>query len=396
MSFAQKVQEIKDQLKSTDLPPIEGENASNNEVFDSPHLNEMAAQKLAEQANNDGNEDANEPQTASNGNKADQGADALAEKKFESESFFKEIIDDYDGNIESAKEKLKEYKKTSSQYKELASKIEEYESIINNVKNPWADDSVRSINYFVANTGIKDISVAAKFAGKTSDDILKSPVDAIALKQVIANPDILKMASFEDIKQSVSLQYNVDEDVDINDAPTSLKIAVAEAAKDIASKFKNTENSDVFDSLALKYKKSKEDFENYASSATPAVAEIVQSLDKLKVSPLDDFSFEAQVSDAVKSQLADELRAYVLGKRMDLTPENLSQIKEAAQQRAMEIMAKDLLKSALENFKGEALKKTLQEVENGQPVARNATKIPVKTAKDDWANNWLKSKGKKL
>jgi hypothetical protein len=103
------------------------------------------------------------------------------------------------------------------------------------------------------------------------------------------------------------------------------------------------------------------------------------------------------VSDKVKQQLEGEMRSYVASQGLDITPEFAAQLQQAATQRAKEIMVDDLLQTAVKQTKGEALKGVMKEVENGKPIDRNGTQVAKpKESGDDWAKNWLASKGKKV
>ena len=385
------MQELRETIDPNAIPAVEGSKEVNQTVsVDSPFI---------QSSRSEGNEGSEQnDQSGEQAGDNDGGKDEP--KKFEAPEVLKELFGEDLGeedNVETLKEKLKTYKQRATEYETLSRSASEVEEIKQKVKSPWANETVRALNSFIATTGINDLSIASKFAGKKADEIVKNPVEALALRQVMSNPDVLKMATMDEVREAIASQYGVSEDVEINDAPIALKIAVGDAAKEIEGKLSASgAGEDIFEKLVGERTQREQTYQQYLSTITPKVGEIVSAVSELKIGTKSGTSFSLQVSDNVKSQLESEMRSYVASQGIDVTPEIAEQLKTAAIQRAKEIMVDDIAEMVEKQTKGVALKEAMKEVENGKPVDRNGAQVQrAAKSEDDWANKWLASKGRK-
>ena len=56
---------------------------------------------------------------------------------------------------------------------------------LNDVQNPFANDTINRLNNFVKTTGISDLGVASTILAASSDSLKSNPVKAMAIMEIL-------------------------------------------------------------------------------------------------------------------------------------------------------------------------------------------------------------------
>ena len=133
------------------------------------------------------------------------------------------IFGDFE-SIDSIKQKYSGFEERAKKYDEFEPLISQQESLMKELESPFANEKLAGLNSFIRNTGINDLDVASKFVGKTSEEIKQTPIQVMALAQVIQEPDLLNNMSFEDLCEAIADENSTYADVTFEDAPKVMKM----------------------------------------------------------------------------------------------------------------------------------------------------------------------------
>ena len=301
-------------------------------------------------------------------------------------SQLKEVFGDHP-DFESIKQTWQDRNTKAQQYETIAPKYQEYENVLPKIKEPFATPQVKAINAFVTNTGIKDLSVASQFVGKTSDDLAKTPLDLLALDEVMKNPDLLTVTTLNEIKEGIAARYGVTSDVEVADLPAAMRLEVSKASLAIQGKLGAEDSEDYFTKAAKQHSTLQEQQTARYNAVSPKIAELSAALREVSIE-VEGAKAVVQVSDDIRQRIQQELTNYVMYNNVELTEDNVKLLRDSAILRAEELNVKALISEAVKASKGVATKQVLTEVHNGQPVVKQAA--PSATANNDWRANYLK------
>jgi len=82
-------------------------------------------------------------------------------------------------------------------------------SVLEHVKNPYANETVMQINNFIAKTGINDFNLAQQVLTTTKEDLAKDPLKALVLNEAISDPELAKIG-LDKLRTYVANKHGVD------------------------------------------------------------------------------------------------------------------------------------------------------------------------------------------
>lgn len=103
------------------------------------------------------------------------------------------------------KERLNRVQTLESEYEKLKTEA----SVLDQVKNPFANDTIMQLNNFVAKTGINDLSFAAEVLSLSSETLKNDPLKAIVINEALNDPKLAALG-MDKIKQYVAIKNGVD------------------------------------------------------------------------------------------------------------------------------------------------------------------------------------------
>jgi len=285
-----------------------------------------------------------------------------------SASDLKAIFGDFE-SLDSIKSKYEAVNQKASKYDEYEPFLNEQETLFKELESPFVDDTLASLNSFMKHTGIKDRSVAEKFVGKTAEEIKQSPIQTMALAQVLEDPSLLKDISFEDLCDAIADENNTYADVTFEDAPKIMKMKIGKNVAVVEEKLKNiSENRDILSSLRNKFNESKETIEKVVNQWKPVVGDLTKMSEyELEVEGL---KIKTQVSEQTKNQLQNELISLIKSNPSLPNDQNVELMNNYIRSRVENLEAKNIYKALINAAKGEAREQTAKEFHNGSEVKK--------------------------
>lgn len=147
----------------------------------------------------------------------------------------------------SSYDELKDIVKKAKEYEPLVQKYKEYDPImpyLNDVQNPFANDTINRLNNFVKSTGISDLSIASTILAADTESLKSNPVKALAIMEVLNDPDLASIG-FDKVMEYVAAKNNLDTDTtfdDLNEMPVAVRVELQKTLKSIENKRKEFDN----------------------------------------------------------------------------------------------------------------------------------------------------------
>ena len=147
----------------------------------------------------------------------------------------------------SSYDELKDIVKKAKEYEPLVQKYKEYDPImpyLNDVQNPFANDTINRLNNFVKSTGISDLSIASTILAADTESLKSNPVKALAIMEVLNDPDLAGIG-FDKVMEYVAAKNNLDTDTtfdDLNEMPVAVRVELQKTLKSIENKRKEFDN----------------------------------------------------------------------------------------------------------------------------------------------------------
>lgn len=141
----------------------------------------------------------------------------------------------------SSYDELKAIVNKAKEYEPIVEKYKQYDPImpyLNDVQNPFANDTINRLNNFVKTTGISDLGVASTILAASSDSLKSNPVKAMAIMEILNDPDLASIG-FDKVMEYVADKNNMDVDSQydsIEEMPTKLRIELQKTLKTIENK----------------------------------------------------------------------------------------------------------------------------------------------------------------
>ncbi len=141
----------------------------------------------------------------------------------------------------SSYEELKAIVNKAKEYEPIVEKYKQYDPImpyLNDVQNPFANDTINRLNNFVKNTGISDLNIASTILATSNDELKANPVKAMAIMEVLNDPDLANLG-LDNLMQYVADKNNIDIDStydSLDDMPVKMRVELQKTLKSIENK----------------------------------------------------------------------------------------------------------------------------------------------------------------
>jgi hypothetical protein len=304
----------------------------------------------------------------SEGNGADVNTGTQDEPVFKATDL-KSIFGDFE-SIDNIKEQYTSLSEKAKKYEEYEPFIKDQETLMKELESPFANEKLASLNSFIKATGVNDLDVANKFVGKTSDDLKNSPIQTMALAEVIKDPALLKNMTFQEICETIAEEHNTYVDADGDSIPKTLKMKLGRYVDTVEEKLQNiTQNQDFVASLRNKFSEQEQTVQKLVGDWNPIVAEATK-MNELQLE-VDGVKFKAPVSETTLKQVQQEVMNIIQASPSIPDEANINAIKSFVSARIEAIEAKNIYKALANAVRGEARESALKEFHNGSEIRRS-------------------------
>lgn len=256
-------------------------------------------------------------------------------------------------------------------------KMKEESKIIDYVKNPFANDTIRQINNFSKSTGINDLGLATAIINTTSDDLKSNPVRAIAMDMLLANPKLASVG-LDEIMEGVAQKYNVDLDYVGKEGykyPSLLKMDATSAIESIEKKRSELlDGEDYFVNLqsqATKNESARQEHLTKWEQALPNVKAPLKALTHSVETGIDDIG-KIEFSVAVSEQEVDEalksLKSLGVLEGMNPDDKGIPAVRQAIEYNLRLAKLDDILRESVKAVAGKLQEKIVKDNLNLAPV----------------------------
>jgi len=262
-------------------------------------------------------------------------------------------------SVEEMSKKLSEYEGKQKEY-------DVFQQVRGKIQAPYADETIAKLNDFVKKTGISDHGVALQMIRMTPEEAATNPAKALAYKEVLENPDVLKFTTLADIEAAIASKYDIEDGESVG---ALTKLEVAKAQKVIQEKLANVQadTSDVFVRLQQEAHAQAEAFQQAQERATQDAEKAVSRFSSLSVKVGEDV-FNVSVRPEVLSQVKEataQFAAYLpvdenYQKTVDNYIQNLVRTAEF----------ESILSTHAKHIEGKKTEEAVKSAHNGQPVVR--------------------------
>jgi hypothetical protein len=291
-------------------------------------------------------------------------------------------------NLDEIHEKVSKLSAVEQRALELEQERTNLAAFRDYVQNPFADSRFKEADIFARKTGIGDPEVAMKFSGKTAEDIATRPLDALALREMIANPQV-KM-TFSEIREAVGERLGLDADISYQDLTASQKYELQRAVSEITSSLsKEVEGVNQYDKFVNERQQTTAQRKAVLDTWNGKTAVNIKSVQQdIEVEDGKATKIDIPVSDATRKQIEQEIVQYVnnLANPAPYTEAVAKEIEEFARVRALQLESANALKivarQAYSIASGAAKEQAVKEFHNPAPVVRQEKPEAPKTVTD--------------
>jgi hypothetical protein len=284
-------------------------------------------------------------------------------------SDLKAIFGDFE-SIDSIKEKYMSIEERAKKFEEFEPYISERETLVRELESPFANEKLANLNAFIKTTGINDLDVANKFVGKSASDMRQSPIQTMALAEVIKDPSLLEDLTFDEICETIAEENNTYVDASSEDIPKTMKMKLGKNISIVEEKLKNIgENKDFIASLREQINTQKEGANKLVSDWKPIVTE-ASKINELDIE-IDGLKVKTSVSEETRTQINQEVMGIISSNPLPANEQNMDAINMYIRTRAEALEAKNVYKALITAVRGEAQEAALREFHNGSEVVKH-------------------------
>lgn len=281
---------------------------------------------------------------------------------------------------------LKSFVGRAKQFEEYASKYKEVENVIpfiNDVKNPFANDTIHRLNNFVKVTGISDLGMAAKILDTNNETLNTDPVTALAILEVLNDKDLASLG-FDRVKEYVANKHNISVDDKFETAdemPISLQVETQKALKTIENKRKEFDTrDDYFTNLQNQRAESQRAMDERSEAWSGILNTLPEKLKsipvKVNVEDVGEVTVDFAVSKEDLSRYIPEIQQYMVGLNPDEA--GIATAMKVLENRVWLENRESIMKEVLKSAAGKIKQDVTKEVHNGGSVVKRAD-APVQT-----------------
>jgi hypothetical protein len=307
--------------------------------------------------------------TGTGGNEGDGTPAPIIEEATFRASDLKAIFGDFE-SIDSIKEKYMTIEERAKKFDEFEPYISERETLFSQLESPFANEKLANLNAFIKSTGINDLDVANKFVGKTASDMRDTPIQTMALAEVIKDPSLLKDMTFEEICETIAEENNTYVNASNEDIPKTMKMKLGKNISIVEEKLNNIgENKDFIASLREQINTQKDGVNKLVGDWKPIVTE-ASKINELDIE-IDGLKVKTSVSEETRTQINQEVMGIISANPLPANEQNMDAINMYIRTRAEALEAKNVYKALITAVRGEAQEAALKEFHNGSEVVKH-------------------------
>ena len=254
--------------------------------------------------------------------------------------------------------------------------------MLDQVKNPFANDSIAALNNFVSKTGIDNLALASDILNTTTDDLKSDPLKALAIQEILNNPSlstlsIAKLREYAASKNGVDLSEYGQEGYDL---PVSLIVDGAKAIQNIEDKRKEFANiNNYFVDLqknTLENQRVINERVDKWNVATPQITSSIKAIDVKIPSPLDgvdDITVSVAVSAEEVKSAFEGLKGFLYN--MDANTEGFAQAQQAIVNTLRLSKQNEIIASAIKAAEGKITERIVKDKHNLQPITEQTAAV---------------------
>ncbi len=267
-----------------------------------------------------------------------------------------------------------------SRYSELEATVTNNRDVLSaaaEIKNPFANEAIASLNSFVQKTGISDLSIASQFINSTDEQLKANPLRAMAIAEIISNP-MLAEAGLSTVEKSVARKMGLEagatfDDLD-EDTKELLKVEAFKSLKTIQDKRTEiSQGSNFFSNLQTQAQARAQAIQTASDEWNKAIPQIVSNFSKIqhKVDGgegVGEILIDVAVSNEQVKQIANSLLPSLVssGVPTEEAMKSVSQNIELYLRLAnMDSMVKNAVENALKTKTAEIEERVRLETHNG-------------------------------
>ena len=276
--------------------------------------------------------------------------------------------------------KLSEYEPIVNKYNEVAPQL----SVLEQVKNPFANDTIAQLNNFVSKTGINNLSLASEILNSSSEDLAKDPLKAVAIKEILNDPSLASM-SMDKVRMYVANKNGVDLNEYGNEGyelPVTLEVDGRRAIQQIEEKKKEFANiNNYFVDLQKNTEEQQRLLNTRREKWDVATPQIVQSIKGLTVSVpspidgLDDVSVTVTVSTDEVQKAFDVVKGYFANGE-EPNAEGFKKAQEVVLANLRLAKQQEIIREAIRASEGKMREMIVKESHNLAPITPEPTPTP--------------------
>lgn len=276
---------------------------------------------------------------------------------------------------------LTEYRTKAERLAAIESKYNELSEIEQYLESPYATPKAQALDAFFRATNIDDNAVFFRVGGKTVDELTKSsPVEFLALRDVMDDPEILKEMTFDQVCEAIADQYSVTTDIKPEDIPIGMKKAIATARTAVGTKL---DAAAKVETPMTKAQAKKEASKQAYTQTVGAWNEKIKTLYPKDVQveipgdekeKINSHKLTIPVSDEIKGIVEKEVQQIIASQPAAINQETTEAISNYMRRRVLELSSEVVIKQAyydaIKSVRAQAKEEALAAAHNPGAVVR--------------------------
>jgi hypothetical protein len=256
-------------------------------------------------------------------------------------------------------------------------RLKEESKVMDYVKNPFANDTIKQINNFSKSTGINDLNLATTVINTSDDDLKANPVKAIAIEMLLSNPKLASVG-LDEIMEGVAQKYNVDMDYIGRDGyklPPLLKMDATSAIESLEKKRSEfMGGDDYFVNLQTQAAKNESARQEHMTKWEQSIPEVKAPLKALThsvdtgIDELGQIQFSVAVSEQEVDEAVKSLKSLGVLEGLNPDKEGIASVRQAVEFNLRLAKMDDIIRESVKAVAGKLQEKIVKDNLNIGPV----------------------------
>lgn len=256
-------------------------------------------------------------------------------------------------------------------------RLKEESKVIDFVKNPFANDTIKQINNFSKSTGINDLSLATTVINTSDEDLKANPVRAIAIDMLLSNPKLASVG-LDEIMEGVAQKYNVDMDYIGRDGyklPPLLKMDATSAIESLEKKRSEfMGGDDYFVNLQTQAAKNESARQEHLTKWEQSIPEVKAPLKAIThsvdtgIDGLGQIQFSVAVSEHEVDEAIKSLKSFGVLEGLNPDKEGIASVRQAVEFNLRLAKMDDIIRESVKAAAGKLQENIVKDNLNVGPV----------------------------